>query len=81
MLLVDEYILGKGEFGIVYLGLAHVLPTVAKVPVKVALKTTIQSPDSPDFSLFTDELRIMTKAGRHVNIVSLLGVARTGAFR
>ena len=76
--LLGEKILGKGEFGIVYKGLAHSLPMVAKGPTVVAVKTLVNNAEPQQQSLFAEEFKIMVKAGRHVNIVSLLGILQEG---
>ena len=77
-LFLGDKVLGKGEFGIVYKGLAHRLPTVAKGPTVVAVKTLVNTADSYQVSLFVEECTTMVKASSHVNIVSLLGIVRIG---
>ena len=73
-----DTILGKGEFGIVYKGLAHSLPTVVNGPTVVAVKTLLHTADPDQVALFVDEFNVMIKAGHHVNIVNLLGIMREG---
>ncbi|OQV12082.1 Macrophage colony-stimulating factor 1 receptor 2 [Hypsibius exemplaris] len=75
---ISHEILGKGEFGIVYRGLAHSLPTVSKGPTMVAVKTLVNPADEEQQVLFAEEFRVMLKAGRHVNIVNILGVIQQG---
>ena len=73
-----DTILGKGEFGIVYKGLAHSLPTVVNGPTVVAVKTLVNTADPDQVALFVDEFNVMVKAGHHINIVNLLGIMREG---
>ncbi|OQV22714.1 Macrophage colony-stimulating factor 1 receptor 2 [Hypsibius exemplaris] len=75
---LSDKILGKGEFGVVFKGQAHCLPTIAKGPTDVAIKTVSQAADKEQQKLFADELRIMCKMGRHLNVVNLLGVVTKG---
>lgn len=74
----DDAVLEQGEFGIVYQGVAHQLPSVTRGPVRVALKTFRNASDRVDKLQFAVELRILLDAGQHFNIVNLLGAARTG---
>ena len=76
--LAGETILGKGEFGIVYKGLAHSLPTVVKGPTIVAVKTLINTSNPQQVALFIEEFKVMVEAGHHVNIVNLLGIVQEG---
>ena len=73
--------LGKGEFGIVYEGLAHRLPTVAKGPTVVAVKTLLNTAEPHQVALFIEEFKVMVKAGNHVNIINLLGIVHEGEFQ
>ena len=73
-----DKILGKGEFGIVYRGLAHSLPTVARGPTVVAVKTLINSAQPQHIDLFIEEFKVMVKVGHHINIVNLLGIVQEG---
>ncbi|OQV26248.1 Macrophage colony-stimulating factor 1 receptor 2 [Hypsibius exemplaris] len=67
-------VLGKGEFGIVYKGLAHDLPTVSKSPTVVAAKTLTGMPNPEQSAQFGAELEVMMKCGHHINIVNILGI-------
>ncbi|OQV23546.1 Macrophage colony-stimulating factor 1 receptor 2 [Hypsibius exemplaris] len=71
----DE-MLGRGEFGIVFKGIAHRLPTISDVkgPTVVAVKTTINPADKEQHTLLASEFKVMMKAGRHINIVNILGI-------
>ncbi|OQV23253.1 putative endoglucanase type K [Hypsibius exemplaris] len=75
---ISETILGKGEFGIVYKAVAHQLPTVRKLDVVVAVKVLLDDSDLHKANLFAEEFRVMLKAGRHVNIVNILGIVQHG---
>ncbi|OWA53095.1 putative Macrophage colony-stimulating factor 1 receptor 1 [Hypsibius exemplaris] len=70
---LDDDILGKGEFGIVYKGLAHDLPTVSKSPITVAVKMFTGSAERRKLE-FVGEVETMIKCGRHANIVNILGI-------
>jgi len=67
-------LLGQCEFGIVYKGLANSLPTVARGPTVVTVKTLAISADQEQRAQFAAEFKIMIKSGRHVNVVNILGV-------
>jgi serine/threonine protein kinase len=75
---IGDKLLGKGEFGLVYKGLAHTLPAVLKGPTTVAIKTLINCSDVDHQQMFAEEFRVMAKMGRHINIVNLLGVVMQG---
>ncbi|OQV24848.1 Fibroblast growth factor receptor-like protein 2 [Hypsibius exemplaris] len=74
---LSDLILGKGEFGIVYKGLAHNLPTMSRSPTTVAAKMLTGSAEAQRLQ-FAGEVGIMLKCGRHVNIVNILGIVRQG---
>ncbi|OWA53092.1 hypothetical protein BV898_17526 [Hypsibius exemplaris] len=74
---LDDVILGKGEFGIVYKGLAHDLPTVSKSPIIVAVKMFTGSAERRKLE-FVGEVETMIKCGRHANIVNILGIVCHG---
>ncbi|GAU95140.1 hypothetical protein RvY_06815 [Ramazzottius varieornatus] len=74
----SDIVLGKGEHGIVFKGIATGL--YGKVgPTVVAVKTLFSTEDntSADAS-FKKELDVLARCGHHLNIVNLLGVVTTG---
>ncbi|OQV15021.1 putative Vascular endothelial growth factor receptor 2 [Hypsibius exemplaris] len=75
---ISTDVLGKGEFGMVFKGLAHDLPCRAKKATTVAAKTLIGSITPEQTQAFMDEFKIMLKCGHHVNIVNILGVILEG---
>ncbi|OQV19779.1 hypothetical protein BV898_06318 [Hypsibius exemplaris] len=56
---LDDVILGKGKFGIVYKGVAHDLPTVSKSPVTVAAKMLTGSAEGQKLQ-FAGEVETMS---------------------
>ncbi|XP_055349581.1 macrophage colony-stimulating factor 1 receptor 2-like isoform X2 [Paramacrobiotus metropolitanus] len=74
---ITEKILGKGANGIVRKGVAKCLHGQPDV-TEVAMKTAKNRSDSGQFRQLVQELRIMADAGRHLNIVNLLGVVMKG---
>ncbi|OWA55033.1 putative Vascular endothelial growth factor receptor 3 [Hypsibius exemplaris] len=75
---ISTDVLGKGEFGMVFKGLAHDLPCRSKKATTVAAKTLIGSITPEQTQAFIDEFKIMLKCGHHVNIVNILGVVLEG---
>ncbi|OQV20034.1 putative Fibroblast growth factor receptor-like protein 2 [Hypsibius exemplaris] len=71
-------VLGGGAFGMVYKGTASRLPTVAKKNVVVAAKTYLDPESQEQERLFAEEIRVMIKCGRHINIVNILGIVCKG---
>ena len=69
--------IGNGQYGLVHKGLVkglHDQPQLTTVAIKTALPTS-----NHDVKLeFLEEMRIMAKVGRHLNIVNLLGVVYKG---
>jgi serine/threonine protein kinase len=77
LFLLGSTVLGRGEYGIVFQGLAHVLPTISKGPTIVAVKC-LNSAEESKKEKFAEELKLMTKLGRHVNVLNLLGIIVDG---
>ena len=70
--------LGRGEFGIVYKGLAHGLRGETKtttVAVKMILHDGL---DEDEQRQLREEIKVMTKLGRSLNVVNLLGLVLRG---
>jgi serine/threonine protein kinase len=81
-LLAGQEILGKGQFGSVWKGTMKKKNSLECMVV--AIKTVLDQ-DSHDMEreqsqrrLFINEMKMMTKVGRHLNIVNLLGTITTG---
>ncbi|GAV01856.1 hypothetical protein RvY_12498-3 [Ramazzottius varieornatus] len=72
----SSVILGKGEFGTVYAATAWGLyGLVGKVPVAAkVLKSRFDDDDVEKRTLFKKEVHITIKAGKHLNLVNLLGI-------
>ncbi|OQV14992.1 hypothetical protein BV898_10752 [Hypsibius exemplaris] len=71
---ISSTVLGRGKFGVVFMAVAHDLPTVAIGPTVLAAKTLTGISDRSQQTLFAEEVRTMLKCGHHVNIVNILGV-------
>ncbi|OQV19650.1 Fibroblast growth factor receptor 2 [Hypsibius exemplaris] len=72
-----DVILGKGEYGVVRKGRASYLPMVSRrTPVTVAVKSLHSNASMEQHDLFAEELRVMLKAGRHINVLGILGVVQ-----
>ena len=71
--------LGKGEFGIVFRGVAHGLRGESQpkeIAVKVARSVDV---DAEEQRQLAEEIKVMTKLGRrNLNVVNLLGVVLRG---
>ena len=71
--------LGKGEFGIVFRGVAHGLRGESKpkeIAVKIARSVDV---DAEEQRQLAEEIKVMTKLGRrNLNVVNLLGVVLRG---
>lgn len=64
--------LGKGEYGVVYKGIARGINSIDG-STTVAVKTLIDKGDSDAHKVISSELKILSKLGHHLNIVNLLG--------
>ncbi|OQV18315.1 Macrophage colony-stimulating factor 1 receptor [Hypsibius exemplaris] len=77
---ISEDLLGKGQFGSVWRGLLK--NKDGRSDCVVAIKRVLDScdPNQEDLQckLFLDEMKVMTKVGRHLNIVNLLGTVTVG---
>ncbi|XP_055329599.1 vascular endothelial growth factor receptor 1-like [Paramacrobiotus metropolitanus] len=69
--------LDEGEFGEVWKGLAYDLSEWPS-PSVVAVKCVKNSADDYQHKLLMDEVTVHSKAGRHLNIVNLLGITLSG---
>ncbi|XP_055329968.1 uncharacterized protein LOC129582480 [Paramacrobiotus metropolitanus] len=69
--------LDEGEFGEVWKGVAYDLSEWPS-PSVVAVKCVKNSADDYQHKLLMDEVTVHSKAGRHLNIVSLLGITLSG---
>ena len=80
VLLPGKVVLGRGEFGTVYAGVATGLyGTMGSVSLAVkVLNTRIDGDDEESKRLFEQEVGIMIKAGQHLNLVNLLGIILDG---
>lgn len=78
MSVVDDHILGVGQFGTVFSATAKKLRGFTK-PVRVAVK---KPHDNQPLALeqFVQELEVMSLLERHLNIVNLLGFVVKGKF-
>ncbi|XP_055347513.1 platelet-derived growth factor receptor beta-like [Paramacrobiotus metropolitanus] len=70
-------LLGKGQYGFVYKGVIKNLPTSPDTETLVAIKSLIEYDDAEQQKQFIEEMRIMKKVGRHLNIVNLIGLCRS----
>ncbi|OWA53289.1 Fibroblast growth factor receptor-like protein 2 [Hypsibius exemplaris] len=77
---LTDQILGKGEFGIVFKAIANGLRNQPTVSTLVAAKMLIRASDlcETERTLLLEEIKVMTKIGRHLNIVNLMGVTTKG---
>ena len=69
--------LGMGQYGMVHKAVVKGLKGQPR-PTVVAVKTALPSANRDVRQDFVDEMRVMAKAGRHLNIVNLLGVICKG---
>ena len=74
---IDSESLGAGHYGVVYKGTVKGLSGRAGSTV-VAIKTALPSPSRDVKAEFWEEMRVMAKAGKHLNIVNLLGAVWKG---
>ncbi|XP_055354012.1 fibroblast growth factor receptor 4-like [Paramacrobiotus metropolitanus] len=70
-------VLGKGEYGIVRKGVATGLRG-QPLPTQVAVKMVRDRTDPEQNRQIIQEMKIMTQAGRHLNIINLLGAVFKG---
>ncbi|OQV15757.1 Fibroblast growth factor receptor-like protein 2 [Hypsibius exemplaris] len=75
---ISGEILGSGAFGTVYKATASTLPMTARREITVAAKTFSDPHNKEQERLFAEEVKVMLKCGRHVNIVNLLGIVSKG---
>ncbi|OQV19964.1 Vascular endothelial growth factor receptor 1 [Hypsibius exemplaris] len=71
---ISDQVLGKGEFGIVYRGIVSGMIVPLKstvVAVKMLIRTSFSGIED---RLLLEEIKVMTKVGRHLNVVNLLGI-------
>ncbi|XP_055327169.1 platelet-derived growth factor receptor alpha-like [Paramacrobiotus metropolitanus] len=74
---MSNLVLGRGEFGVVWKGIANGLINVA-CPAEVAIKTARDKKNPRHVRQLMEEMAIMSKAGRHLNICNLIGVVLKG---
>ncbi|XP_055347343.1 fibroblast growth factor receptor 3-like isoform X2 [Paramacrobiotus metropolitanus] len=75
---MSNVILGKGEFGVVRKGLARLNCSYVFNPVEVAIKM-VRDKNNPDHTRqLVEEIKMMSKAARHLNICNLLGIVLKG---
>ncbi|OQV19467.1 putative Vascular endothelial growth factor receptor 3 [Hypsibius exemplaris] len=77
-LVISRIVLGRGAFGIVYKGTANGLPTTTRQHRPVAVKALLNPFDPVQQHLFHEEISVMAKIGRDVNVVGLLGIVLRG---
>ncbi|XP_055337298.1 vascular endothelial growth factor receptor 1-like [Paramacrobiotus metropolitanus] len=70
-------ILGEGEYGLVRKGTVKDFQGQSS-PVPVAIKGVKDFDDLQQQNLLVQEMKIMTKAGRHLNIINLMGIVFKG---
>ena len=68
-------ILGEGQSGRVHKGVAERLPTISRGRVPVAVKMIPHFSPAKHLWKFMTEVEIMTKVGRHINILCLFGIS------
>ncbi|OQV20028.1 putative Fibroblast growth factor receptor 2 [Hypsibius exemplaris] len=75
---ISGEVLGGGAFGTVYKAIVSKLQTTVKREVTVAAKTYLDPGDQEQARLFAEEIKVMMKCGRHINIVNILGIVSKG---
>ncbi|XP_055328805.1 fibroblast growth factor receptor 3-like [Paramacrobiotus metropolitanus] len=74
---ISNFVLGNGEYGVVRKGLARGLRGQPR-PTVVAVKSVKNDKDVDQIKQLFEEMKVMIKAGRHLNIVNLLGAIIKG---
>lgn len=73
-----QQLLGKGQYGFVWKGFVSkgIARNEEKTPV--AVKTMVDAENAEQQKAFVEEMRIMNRTGRHLNIVNLVGISSFG---
>lgn len=81
--ILGQELLGKGQFGSVWKGVMKNQRNddLIVVAIKTVLHQNSYDTESEELHrrLFIEELKVMTKVGRHLNIVNLLGTVTIGS--